>query len=219
MGFVVFKTSIECNMEDDIELLQAISKDDAAKLLVTDSALGQLSFEDARQVVGFMKPKLIKAGATLIRQGEKVRNDYMMLILAGDVSVESQATGASDQMVVSIMAAGSLIGEMGMIDGAERSATCVAASDLAVAVLSRDSLKQLIAQEPALAARFLLAVSARMAERLRDTTSKLKKFIQLNAILQKEVFLLMDAKTGSNKSVPATVETKKKVTLLNKLRR
>jgi CRP/FNR family transcriptional regulator, cyclic AMP receptor protein len=219
MGFVAFNTSIECDMEDDLELLQAISKDDAAKLLVTESALGQLSFEDARQIVAYMKPKLIKAGATLIRQGEKVRNDYMMLILAGDVSVESQATGASDQMVVSIMAAGSLIGEMGMIDGAERSATCIAASDLAVAVLSRNSLKELIAQEPALAARFLLAVSARMAERLRDTTSKLKKFIQLNAILQKEVFLLMDAKTGSNKSMPASAEVKKKETLLNKLRR
>jgi CRP/FNR family transcriptional regulator, cyclic AMP receptor protein len=206
-------------MEDDIDLLQTISEDDAAKLLVTESALGQLSFEDARRVVAFMKPKLIKAGATLIRQGEKVHNDYMMLILAGDVSVESQATGASDQMVVSIMAAGSLIGEMGMIDGAERSATCIAASDLAVAVLSRASLKKLMAQEPELAARFLLAVSSRMAERLRDTTSKLKKFIQLNAVLQKEVFMLMDAKAVISQPMSISLQVKKKESLLDKLRR
>jgi CRP/FNR family transcriptional regulator, cyclic AMP receptor protein len=206
-------------MDDDLNLLQTISEDDAARLLVTESALGQLSFEDAHQIVAFMKPKLIKAGAILIRQGEKVRNDYMMLILAGDVSVESQATGASDQMVVSIMAAGSLIGEMGMIDGAERSATCIAASDLAVAVLSRASLKKLIDQEPELAARFLLAVSSRMAERLRDTTNKLKKFIQLNSVLQKEVYTLMDSKSTPSKPMPINAEIKKKETLLDKLRR
>jgi CRP/FNR family transcriptional regulator, cyclic AMP receptor protein len=206
-------------MDDDFDLLQTISEDDAAKLLVTESALGQLSFADAQLIVAYMRPRRIKAGVALIRQGEKVHNDYMMLILSGDVSVESQATGTSDQMVVSIMAAGSLIGEMSMIDGAERSATCIAASDLAVAVLSRASLKKLMAQEPELAARFLLAVSSRMAERLRETTSKLKKFIQLNAMLQEEVFMLMDAKETSSKSIPISLQTKKKETLLDKLRR
>jgi CRP/FNR family transcriptional regulator, cyclic AMP receptor protein len=206
-------------MEDDLDLLQTISEDDAAKLLVTESALGQLSFEDARRVVAFMKPKLIKAGATLIRQGEKVHNDFMMLILTGDVSVESQATGTSEQMVVSIMAAGSLIGEMGMLDGAERSATCIASSDLAVAVLSRASLKKLMAQEPELAARFLLAVSTRMAERLRETTNKLKKFIQLNAVLQKEVYTLMDAKATPSRPMPISHPSQIKESLLSKLRR
>jgi CRP/FNR family transcriptional regulator, cyclic AMP receptor protein len=206
-------------MKDDLDLLQTISEDDAAKLLVTESALGQLSFADAQLIVTYMKPKLIKAGATLIRQGEKVHNDYLMLILAGDVSVESQSTSASDQLVVSIMAAGSLIGEMGMIDGAERSATCIAASDLAVAVLSRASLKKLMSKEPQLAARFLLALSARMADRLRDTTNKLKKFIQLNAVLQNEIYSLMDFKATPSKPMPMGYLDKPRESFFDKLRR
>jgi CRP/FNR family transcriptional regulator, cyclic AMP receptor protein len=206
-------------MEDNFDLLQTISPDDAAKLLVMESALGELSFADARRVVDYMEPKLIMAGAVLIRQGEKVHNDFMMLLLAGDVSVESQSSGSVDQLVVSVMAAGSLVGEIGMFDGAERSATCIASSDLAVAVLSRESLKKLIAQEPDLAARFLLAVSTRLAERLRDTTSKLKKFIQLNSVLQKEVYTLLDARTTSSKPVPISESVQQKDSSLGGLRR
>jgi CRP/FNR family transcriptional regulator, cyclic AMP receptor protein len=173
--------------------IHTISEKDAARLLVTESALGQLSFADARRVIHYMKPKRIKMGAALIREGEKVNNDFMMLILAGDVRVETQSHRASNEVVVTILHAGSLIGEMGMINDAARSATCIASTELAVAVLSRAAMKKLMNEEADVAARLLLAISSRLAERLRDTTSKLKKFVQLNAMLQNEVYRLMDA--------------------------
>jgi CRP/FNR family transcriptional regulator, cyclic AMP receptor protein len=96
-------------------------------------------------------------------------------------------------VVVTVIGAGSLIGELGLINDTARSATCIAASELAVGVLSRNSMKKMMKEEPELAARFLLAISSRLAERLRDTTTKLKKFIQFNAMLQNEVYMLMDA--------------------------
>jgi CRP-like cAMP-binding protein len=186
-------------MHSTLETIHAISEKDAARLLVTDSALGQLSFADARRVITHMKPKRIKSGAALIREGEKIHNDFMMLILSGDVRIESQSSGASERMIVTVMGAGSLIGEMGLINDTARSATCVAASELAVAVLSRTGFKKLMSDEPDLAARLLLAISSRMAERLRETTSKLKRFMQLNAVLQGEVYRLMDAQAAPPK--------------------
>ena len=173
--------------------IHTISEKDAARLLVTESALGQLSFTDARRVIHYMKPKRIKMGAALIREGEKVHNDFMMLILAGDVRLETQSHRASDEVVVTVLGAGSLIGEMSLINDAARSATCIATSELAVAVLSRVAMKKLMVEEAEVAARLLLAISSRLAERLRDTTTKLKKFVQLNAMLQNEVYMLMDA--------------------------
>jgi CRP/FNR family transcriptional regulator, cyclic AMP receptor protein len=180
-------------MHTNLGELHTISEKDAARLLVTESALGQLSFADARKVVRHMKPKRIKAGAALIREGEKVNNDFMMLILSGDVRVEGQSPGVADEVIVTVLGAGSLIGEMGMINDAARSATCIASTELAVAVLSRAAMKKLMNEEADVAARLLLAISSRLAERLRDTTSKLKKFVQLNAMLQNEVYRLMDA--------------------------
>lgn len=180
-------------MHTNLGELHNISEKDAARLLVTDSALGQLSFADAKKVVHYMKPKRIKAGGALIREGEKTHNDFLMLILSGDVRVESQSAGTLEEVVVTVIGAGSLIGEMGLINNTARSATCIASTELAVAVLTRSSMKKMMSEDAELAARFLLAISSRLAERLRDTTTKLKKFMQLNAMLQNEVYMLMDA--------------------------
>jgi CRP/FNR family transcriptional regulator, cyclic AMP receptor protein len=175
------------------EAHHTISEKDAARLLVTESVLGSLSFSDARKVIACMKPKRIKVGTALIREGEKVSNDFLLLILAGDVRVESHASGLSEPMVVTVLGAGALIGEMGLINDSARSATCVAATDLAVAVLTRSALKKMLEDSPDVAARFLLALSSRLAQRLHETTGKLKLFVQLNAVLQNEVYMLMDA--------------------------
>jgi CRP/FNR family transcriptional regulator, cyclic AMP receptor protein len=184
-------------MHTNLGELHNISEKDAAQLLVTESALGQLSYADARKVVRYMKPKRIKAGAALIREGEKTNNDFMMLILSGDVRVESQSASGVDEIIVTVMSAGSLVGELGMINNTARSASCIAATELAVAVLSRSSMKKLMADEAEVAARFLLAISSRLAEHLRETTQKLKKFVQLNAMLQNEVYVLMDSQGKS----------------------
>ncbi len=180
-------------MHSSLDAIHTISEKDAARLLVTESALGQFTFTNARRVVRYMKPKRIKAGATLIREGEKASNDFIMLILSGDVRVESKASGLSEPIVITVLGEGSLIGEMGLLSGNARSAACIATTELAVAVLSSTAMKKMLSEEPELAAQFLLAVSSRLTQRLFETTTKLKLFVQLNAVLQNEVYLLMDA--------------------------
>lgn len=159
----------------------------AARLLVTSSALADLTLSDALKVVGYMRPKLIKAGAVIIQEGEVKQTDYMLLVLEGDIAVENELPGLHESMVVNIMGPGHLIGEMGVLDGAPRSATCTANTDIAAAVLSRTALMRLLKDDPRLGARLLLAISKRMADRLRETTRKLKTFAQMNKALQQEL--------------------------------
>lgn len=173
------------------------SQEDAARLLVTESALGELSLRDAMRVVAYMRPKRVPVGQALVQEGEKVHTNYMMLILSGDVQIESETPGTGESMIVSVVGAGSLVGEMGLLNGSARTATCVAGTDLVVAVLTREGLRRLLSAEPDLAARFLLALSSRLAERLRETTDKLKRFVQLTGMLQREVFTLMDARAAT----------------------
>ncbi len=159
----------------------------AARLLVTPSALADLNLSDAMKIVGYMRPKLIKAGTVIIQEGEVKQTDYMLLVLEGDIAVENELPGLHENMVVNIMGPGHLLGEMGVIDGAPRSATCTASTDIAAAVLSRTALMRLLKEDPRLGARLLLAISKRMADRLRDTTRKLKTFAQMNRALQQEL--------------------------------
>lgn len=98
----------------------------AARLLVTSSALADLTLGDALKIVGYMRPRRIKAGTVIIQEGEVKQTDYMLLVLEGDIAVENELPGLLESMVVNIMGPGHLIGEMGVLDGAPRSATCTA---------------------------------------------------------------------------------------------
>ena len=159
----------------------------AAALLIAEGALVELSAADAREVVGYMRPERVRSGEVVIREGESARNDCMALVLDGEVTVENSVAAAHDSMVVSVLGPGSLIGEMGIIDGGPRSATCIAATDLALAVLTRDALARLIEAHPGVAARLLLAMSKRIADHLRETNRKLMTFAQLSRALQQEL--------------------------------
>jgi CRP/FNR family cyclic AMP-dependent transcriptional regulator len=164
-----------------------LNREKAALMLVTPTALADLSQSDARAVVGFMQLNGVAAGTVLIREGEATHTDFMMLILEGEVLVDNAGFQAEDSVVVSVLASGSLIGEMGMLDGEPRSATCTATTELDVAVLSREALLKLIEGQPAVAARLLLAISKRLADRLRAANQKIKTFGGVSRALQQEL--------------------------------
>jgi CRP/FNR family cyclic AMP-dependent transcriptional regulator len=174
----------------------------AARMLVTPSALDELTMADAMKVVGYMRPKRIKAGTVFIREGEVQQNDYMLLVLEGDIAVENDLPGLHESMVVNIIGPGHLIGEMGVLDGSPRSATCTATTDIAAAVLSRTALMRLMKDQPRVGAKLLLAISKRMADRLRETTRKLKTFAQMNKALQQELQVVMNNRTKTARRGP-----------------
>lgn len=171
----------------------------AARLLVTASALDDLTLADASKVVAYMRPRRIPAGTVFIQEGEAKRNDYMLLVLEGDIAVESALPGRHETMVVNIIGPGHLIGEMGLIDGSPRSATCTANTQIYAAVLSRTALMRLLKDHPQVGARLLLAISKRMADRLRDANRKLRTFAQMNKALQQELQVVMNNRTSLGK--------------------
>jgi CRP/FNR family transcriptional regulator, cyclic AMP receptor protein len=175
----------------------------AAHMLVTASALDDLTLADAMVVVTYMRPKRIPAGTVFIKEGEVKQNDYMLLILEGDIAVENDLPGAQgDTLVVNIIGPGHLIGEMGVLDGSPRSARCTANTDIAAAILSRTALMRLLRDHPRTGSRLLLAISKRMADRLRETTRKLRTFAQMNKALQEELQVVMNNRTGGPSSSP-----------------
>ena len=168
----------------------------AARLLVTASAMDDLTLADAMVVVTYMRPKRVKAGTVFIEEGESKRNDYMLLVLEGDLTIESDMPGAKgESMVVNVAGPGQLIGEMGVLDGSPRSARCTANTDIAAAILSRTALMRLLKDHPRTGSRLLLAISKRMADRLRETNRKLRSFAQMNKALHEELQVVMNNRT------------------------
>ena len=167
------------------------SADLAADLLTAPTALMQLGKEDAKVVVSYMKPSKISEGTTFIKEGDKNDTGYMMLILEGEVTVENIVVSRVSPITVTVLGAGSLIGEMGLVDGEPRSASCTATTDIRCAVLTRHSLQELMDEQPAIGGKLMMAVSLRIAERMRDASDKLKLYAQLTQAMQQEIDKLM----------------------------
>ena len=163
------------------------SREHAARLLTAPAALMQLSLVEAKIVVSYMRPEQVAAGETFITEGDADNTGFMVLLLKGEVLVESITVSRTTPVTISVLGPGSLIGEMGLLDTGPRSASCTASTDIQCAVLTRDGLESMIAEQPAIGAKFLLAVSARIAERYRDTQRKLKLFARLASTMQQEL--------------------------------
>ena len=163
----------------------------AATLLTAPTALMQLSLEDATVVVSYMQPKRIAEGVVFIKEGDAKDTGYMVLVLDGEVTVENIVVSRTSQVTINVLGAGSLVGEMGLVDGEPRSATCTATTDLRCAILTRAALGDLMTDEPAIGGKLMMAVSLRIAERLRDTADKLKLYSQLTQAMQQEIDKLM----------------------------
>ena len=177
------------------ERLRAIAgsaaADRAVELLTAQSALVQLEAQEARVVVSYMQPHRIAAGTQFIKEGDTENTDYMLLVLNGEVTVETVVVNRNAPITMSVLGPGSLIGEMGLIDGSPRSASCTAASDLACAILTREGLNRLLDEAPRTAAKLLMAISLRIAQRMRDNQSKVKLYAQLTQAMNEEINELM----------------------------
>ena len=115
--------------------------------------------------------QVYKSKAVMLRVGDS--SDSLYLILDGSVSVMVEDEADQDhKMVVAYLNPGDFFGEMGLFakeDGG-RSAMIVAKTECEVAEISYQKFHQIRSQFPDI----LFAVADQMAERLRQTTRKLK---------------------------------------------
>jgi CRP-like cAMP-binding protein len=122
-------------------------------------------------------------GQVLIAEGEI--SDWMLVLLVGTVDVDKRRVGAgfnshdpSDTTRLAVLREGAVIGEMSMLDGEPRSASCRALSVVEAAVLTRAAVGSLVSSHPAVAAKLLVKLTQLLAQRLRNISSQLVKVLQ-----------------------------------------
>lgn len=151
----------------------------AAELLRTPQTGLPLDAEEAAQVVGCMGLVPFAAGATVLREGEGERADYLLLLLEGEVQVDTTGGLPGAALTLSVVGPGSIVGEMSLIDGAPRSATCTAMSPVIAGGLSRAGLERLIELHPRAAAKLLLGLAQRLGDRLRALGQQIQLYARL----------------------------------------
>jgi CRP-like cAMP-binding protein len=159
----------------------------AAELLMAPNALMHLTLDEAHVVVGYMTPRFIPNNTTFIREGDAADEGFMALLLEGEVVVESVTVSRTEPLTIRVLNEGSLVGEVGLVDREPRSASCTTSADSLFAILTRESFEALINDEPRIGSKLLLAIAARLAERLRDNARKLRLYAKLAKAMQLEI--------------------------------
>jgi CRP-like cAMP-binding protein len=160
----------------------------AAELLRGASSLLPLSDDEAAAIVALMLLIHYPPKSTVLREGDNnSRSNYLLLLLDGQVAVDARSDGPHDAVAVAVLGPGSIIGEMALLDGAPRSATCTALSAVQAAGLSRKSLERLVEEQPRAAAKLMVGLANGISDRLRALSDQLNLYAQLTTQLQAEV--------------------------------
>jgi len=139
--------------------------------LITYSPLFEnFNLAEIRQLSRFMQVYRTEPGVEIIREGEA--GDFMVLLIEGKSEVFKQDRWNAPRLMA-LIEPGQSFGEMSMIDGEPRFASCIAAESCVIAVLSRDDLAQIILEQPTLGAKILMELVLMLSQRLRQTSSKL----------------------------------------------
>lgn len=111
----------------------------------------------------------------IIREAEP--GDYMIFVLSGTVEiVRKDVHGLPQQLAVA--GPGKTLGEMSLIDGEPRFASCVALTEVDFAVLDRESLSQLITEQPLIGVKLMMEFLMQLNQRLRNVSEQLMSCLE-----------------------------------------
>lgn len=153
-------------------------------MALTDHILGltgrspffaDLSREDILLLSGHMDFYRTQPGDIIIRENDV--GDFMLMIIEGEVDIQKKNSRQRQEHITSIRS-GTTLGEMSMIDGEPRFATCVASQPTTFAVLTRANMAKIIFDHPELSVKILVKLVIIMSSRLRQTSLRLLKYME-----------------------------------------
>jgi len=135
----------------------------------------EFSREDISTLAGYMEVYRAQPGEIIIRESDE--GDFMVLIVDGEIDILKKSQRAEQQHMTSA-GPGMTLGEMSMIDGEPRFATCMASQPTTFAVLTRDNMAKIILDHPSLGSKILVKMVTMLSLRLRQTSGRLLRMME-----------------------------------------
>ncbi|ASP37281.1 cyclic nucleotide-binding protein [Bacterioplanes sanyensis] len=138
--------------------------DELISMLAECSMFDMFTPQELRTAAPYFHLDQIPAGNVLFREGDA--GNYMGIIHSGKVGV-MKSDSNNKNVPVALLTQNKTFGEMAVLDGERRSASCIAKSNCALLVLSRESLDRMCEESPKIAAKVIRAVAVSLSRRLR----------------------------------------------------
>ena len=143
-------------------------------LVGSSQFFAEFNRDDIDLLGGYMRIYHALPEQTIIREGDI--GDYMLLVIRGEVDIFKRNLLGEPQLMTSVTP-GMTLGEMSMIDGEPRFATCIALKETTFAALTRDNMVKIILDRPSLGAKILIKLVTMLSQRLRHTSAMLLQYM------------------------------------------
>ena len=115
--------------------------DEISNLLMDCDIFKNFPAHDIQAVARYFGLSELKEGESIFREGDA--GTFMCIVGSGDIAVlKSNLDGK--RVTLATLREGRTFGEMALLDGERRSATCIAATDCVLLTLSQDSLNKML---------------------------------------------------------------------------
>jgi CRP-like cAMP-binding protein len=150
-----------------------MSRDADRAILARSFLFSELSEREIDELISLAVWRRFDAEEVIVTRGTP--SDRLFALLRGRVRVV-RMSAAGNEIVLRMIDPGEVIGEIGVLDGGERSATAIASEPSELLVLQRNALLARLRNTPELYLKLLTA----LAGRLRDTDEQLADLAFLN---------------------------------------
>jgi len=141
-----------------------------SEMLIECDLFNNFPYADVQSVARYFNISEIEEGGVIFQEGDI--GSFMGIINEGNVSVLKSDLEESN-VHLATLPKGRTFGEMAVLDGERRSATCIAASDCILLTLSKDSLDKMLEDTPKIAAKVIRVIAIALSRRLRMADGKL----------------------------------------------
>jgi CRP/FNR family cyclic AMP-dependent transcriptional regulator len=150
--------------------------------------------EDNDRIVALLKRLQLKKGDVLFREGDD--GTALYIILTGKIKIVRQSK-LGDEVILAVLTAGDLVGEMALLDGLQRSADAIVLEDAQLYVLNRKDFLSFVMQNESA----VKAILASLTKRLRKADDFLEDifFLSLPSRLTKKLVELAEIDGQSRK--------------------
>lgn len=139
-------------------------------MLLDSNVLTNMPSSEIISAARFFYIKKVTQDDVIFTEGDI--GNYFCIIIDGTVSVQ-KANQDFENVELSKLHKGRTIGEMAVLDGERRSATCIAATDCTLLILTKDELEKMMQEIPKVAAKVIRAIAISLSRRLRMADGKL----------------------------------------------
>ena len=152
----------------------AAFKEEICDMIAESRLFMDLEWKDIEALANYVQCYQVGAGTIIFKEGDP--GSYMCLLVKGEVEIFKYDHDGKPHRIV-LITHGKTVGEMSIVDGEPRSATCIASKESVLLVLTKDSYARIIHDRPVLAVHILTRLAKLVSQRLRGASGQLVEYL------------------------------------------